>query len=394
MGVRPLLLGVVLVSGLLASACSADTPAPAVTSSEPSEASRPPGEDPRPLSWEPVPLPADLSAVTLTSNDDSVLVGAYGPGRPRPHLLTGTGSGQWRELGLTPRSGYAFEGRWFQVATRAGRIDAVAGARGGAHGNYRWTTWSGTADSVAEQEQPFGVFGSYGAGDLVGLAYAAGSPVILGAWQSERTGLDIATWTRTGSRWARQTSTGTPLGSTPQLLVSATAITSAGEGLMLSGSVTRLAPGSVRVDPAVWTSPDADGPWTRIDLPRRQGGTDAALAHAATCSEHRCLVSGVVGGKLATWEVVGTSATQLDGIPDVVVPESATALAPLLLGDGVLVIAPSDRGSSVLRRSGSRWSVAAGPVGSPASAVVHGDGVWVVTTDVQGDGTLWRSRVA
>lgn len=381
-----------MVSGLLAAACSADAPAPAPATSAGSARSTAPV--PHPLSWERVSLPAGLSAVTLTTSNDSVVVGAYGPGRPRPHLLRGTGSGTWQEVALTPRSGYAFEARWFQVATHAGRIDAVAGARGGAHGNYRWSTWSGTQDTVAEQEQPFGVFGSYGAGDLVGLAYAAGSPVILGAWQSERTGLDIATWTRAGDRWARKSSTGTLLGSTPEVLATATAITSAGEGLLLSGSVTRLAPGSVRVDPAVWSSPGADGPWTRIDLPRRQGGTDAAQAHAATCTPRRCLVSGVQGERLATWDVAGNRATQLDGIPDVVVPESAAALAPLLLPVGDAVVVPSERGSSVVIHVGSRWSVEAGPDGTPVSAVVHGDELWVVTEDAQGEGTLWRSRVA
>lgn len=381
------MLGVLVGSGLLVGACSTDSPEPTRTTGPTSHLG---------LSWQRVALPPGLSAVTLASDDSTVLVGAFSSERPHPRILVGTSPTTLRDVPLTPRSPYAFEGRWSQIVARDGHIDAIAGARGGAHGNYRWTTWSGTTTGVAEQEQPFGVFGSYGAGDLAGMAYAGTSPVILGAWQSDRTGLDIATWNRTGPRWARQTSTGTPLGSTPSELVGATAITSGGDGLVLSGSLTRLEPGSVTVSPAVWTSPDADGPWTRVDLPHAvpSQGSTLAEAHAATCTPHQCLVAGTVGGRFSLWEVGGTTTTNAPGIPDIEVTENASVLPPVSVDGKDDFVVPSGKGSKVLQRSGEDWSVGDGPDGTPVSAIAHGDEVWVVTTDAQGMGTLWRSRVA
>lgn len=347
----------------------------------------------RTLTWDRVALPAGLSPVILATSGRSVLVGAIGPGRPRPHLLLGSDPGSLREVPLTPTSPYAFEARWLQLSTHAGRIDAVAGARGGAHGNYRWTTWSGDASGVAEQQQPFGVFGSYGAGDLAGVAYAGDSPVVLGAWQSERTGMDIATWNRTGDRWARVPSTGTPLGSTPEELVDARAVTSRGDGLMLVGSVTRLAPGSVEVQPAAWTSPGPSGPWTRVAL-ARTGDSGTSEVDGARCDGDRCVLTGVTDGRLTLWEVRPDSQGQPRGIPDVPVPENAAVPSPVAVGGADVVVAPSDNGSTVVWHAATSWTVAPGPAGTPTSVVAHGDELWVVTTEAQGATTLWRARVA
>lgn len=380
---RSLVLAAVVASGLLVSACTTDAPDPTRTTGHLS------------TSWQRVPLPNGLTPVTLATDGATMLVGAHSTGRPHPRILSGTSTNSLRELPLTPHSPYAFEGRWFQIIARDGHIDAIAGARGGAHGNYRWTTWTGSKAGVAEQEQPFGVFGSYGAGDLAGMAYAGGSPVILGAWQSQRTGLDIATWTRTGARWARQPSTGTPLGSTAEELEGATAITAGGDGVVLSGSVTHLEHGSVRVTPAVWTSPDADGPWTRVDLPlvASAPGSIIAEAHAATCTPHQCLISGVTRGRFTFWEVGGNTASQPPGIPDLEVTPNASVLAPISLDGRDLFVVPSGDGTTVLQRNGEKWSVGAGPDGTPVSAAVHGDELWVVTTDGQDTGSLSRAPI-
>ncbi|NYG08373.1 hypothetical protein BJ986_002860 [Phycicoccus badiiscoriae] len=345
-----------------------------------------------PLAWERLSLPDGLSAVTLATQGDQVLVGAYATGRPHPRLLRGRDPASLRPVPLSPRSPYAFEARWFSLAVHGSVVEAVGGARGGAHGNYRWSTWSGTSSGLAEQEQPFGVFGSWGAGDLVGIAFAGSEPVVLGAWQSDRTGLDIATWLRTGARWRRQSSTGTALGSTSHELVSAGAIAGDGSGLILSGSVTRLQPGAIRVDPAVWTTTAAGAPWSRVDLPR-QPGTAPSEAHAATCSPARCLVVGAVGGRLCAWELHGTSARRLAGIPTPTLPDNGRALAPLALGDRDLVMVPVQGGSQLLTRRGETWSTRAGPpTGEPVSWVAHGQEVWLVTRDSAGVGTLWRTR--
>lgn len=385
--VRSLLPGVVLTSSLLVAACT--------TSGGP-EPTPTPGQ--LTTSWQRIALPSDFTPVTIASDGPTIVIGAHTTARPHPGLVTGTDAGSLREVAITPHSPYAFEGRWFQVVSREGSIDAIAGARGGAHGNYRWTTWSGSPTAVTEQDQPFGVFGSYGAGDLSGMAYAAGSPVILGAWASESTGQDIATWTRTGTRWARVPSTGTPLASTPSELVGATAITSRRDGVLLSGSVTHLEDGTVTVTPAVWISPGPAGPWTRVDLSQTtpEGGSPLAEAQSATCTAQKCVVAGVVGERFAMWEVGETTTTEPPGIPTIRVTANASVLAPLSIGGKDVFVVPSHDGSTIARRSGGTWSLGEGPRGAPAAAVVAGAGaeLWLVTTDPQGTGTLWRSRVA
>lgn len=348
----------------------------------------------RPLGWHTVSLPEGLSAVTLTSQGDDVLVGAIGSGRPRPHLLVGSTPDHLVEVPVSPASPYGFEARWFQVATHGTSVVAVGGARGGAHGNHRWSTWSGDASAVVEQEQPFGVFGSYGAGDLVGVAYAGRSPVILGAWQSARTGQDIATWVRTGTRWERRSSAGTALESTPGELVSATSITPRGTGLLLTGSVTRLDDGAVHVTPAVWVTGSATGGWLRLDLPRT-GTEGTSEVHAGTCTGEECLLTGVTDGRLDVWRTGGLDRlTGLAGIPAVRVPENARALAPVGPPGSELVVTPSGSESAVLAGRGDEWEVSRGPSGRPTAAVLHDGELWVITLDAEGAGTLWTARVA
>ena len=343
--------------------------------------------------WERVDLPDDLVPLTLATSNGAVVVGAMGPSRPRPHLLIGFEPESLRSIPLTPRSPYAFEARWLQIATHGDRIDAIAGARGGAHGNYRWSTWSGDAQGVGEQEQPFGVFGSYGAGDLAGIAYAGDAPLVLGAWQSDQTGMDVATWNRTGQRWARVPSTGTPLASTPQGLADARVITSRGDGVLLGGSVTHLAPGSVEVEAVVWSAPGPSGPWARVGLPRA-GGSGTSEVQGARCTGDRCLLTGVSDGHLSVWQVDAGSQRELAGIPAVAIPENGSVPSPVILDGNDLVVAPTAQGSTVLRRDAESWSTARGPSGTPTSVVAHGDELWVVTSDAHGSTTLWRARVA
>ena len=363
------------------------------------------------LAWREVPLPAGLAPVTLASSGPTLLVGARAGQRPVPRLLAGPTTTDLHEVPLTPRSPYAFEATWLSIATKGDRVEAVGGARGGAHGNYRWSTWTGTTSGtssttggtghLAEQEQPFGVFGSWGAGDLVGVAFAGDSPVILGAWQSEQTGLDIATWLGTGDRWARQRSTGTALGSTPTELLSAGAIASAGDrdgdgdddGLVLSGSVTRLGPGSVRVDPAVWTAAGPSGPWRRLDLPR-PAGSATTEAHAAACRPGRCLVAGASGGRLVLWWVSGTEAQVGKGVPEVTLADDARALAPVHLATRPVVVVPGRQRTLVMQSTGDGsqgWDVQDGPLGTPVAVVAHDGHLLVVTRDATGATHLWQS---
>lgn len=359
-----------------------------------------PGLAPAELTWSELSLPGGLTPVTLAISGTSVLIGARAQQVPVPRLLAGPSPTDLQEVPLTPRSPYAFKAIWLSVATRSGQVAAVGGARGGAHANYRWSTWAGTAAGIEEQEQRFGDFGGYGAGDLVGVAFAGESPVILGSWQSEQIGLDIAIWLRTGSRWSRQPATGTALASTPAELLSATAIAGTGDvdgdggddGLVVTGSVTRLGQGSIRVDPAVWVASAASGPWKRVDLPR-PAASAISEAHAASCRSGGCTVVGASAGRLVVWTLVGTKATQSDGVPIVALAETGRALPPVDLDAREVVFAPDGDRTVVVQSTGEGgegWAVQDGPTGTPESAVVHDDDVFMVTQDAAGVGHLWR----
>lgn len=354
----------------------------------------------RTAAWERVPLPGGAAAVTLASAGEEVVVGAFAAGRPHPRLFAGTVPGSLRSIPIAPHSPYAFEARWLAIAARDGTVAAVGGARGGAHANVRWTVWTGTTTQVTEHEQPFEVFGGWNAGDLAGVAFAGTTPVVLGSWASERTGLDVATWLPTGDRWRRQPSTGTGLGSTAAELLSARSVTSTGAGLAASGSVTRLDPGAISIRPALWLAPSARGPWTRVDLPAT---ATPAEAHAAACQGGTCLVAGQAGGRLVLWEVHGTTATRVAGVPAAEVPEHGYALAPVGTATVDAVVLPdgsaddsaqnTSSGTRVLVRDGGRWTSVDGPAGTAQSAVAQGRVLWVVTTDPAGSGTLWRARL-
>lgn len=336
----------------------------------------------RPLAWTAQPLPAGVAPVTVTAFDDGLLVSGYAVARPHPRLFV-LRDGTAQEVRVAPSSPYAFEARWLSVAVHGERIVAVGGARGGAHGNYRWTVWDGTRAGLVEQPQPFGVFGGWGAGDLTGIAFAGELPVVSGAWASDSTGNDVALWRQTGRRWARQPSTTTALASTPSMLMGARHLTSTGPGLALSGSVTDLAEGRVASVAALWTSPDADGPWTLVRLPVTSTLADA---HGARCDVRRCLVVGQDGGVLAGWEVVDGRATRVE-VPPITVPEDVTLMAPVRLGADVLVVP-----GRVLVRSPTGWDPRPGPSGVPTSVTAAGGVLHVVTTDSSGMTHVWSAR--
>jgi hypothetical protein len=328
-----------------------------------------------------------MDAVTLASAGDSLVVGAWAPERPNPRLLVLRG-GKLTEVDVDGESPYAALARWLSVAARDGELVAVGGARGGAHANVRWTVWAGELGGptprLVEQPQPFGVFGGWGAGDLTGIAFAGTEPVVAGSWQSSRAGNDVSLWFRSGDRWERQDSTGSPLGSTPRALNGARFVTSTGDGLALAGSITELGTGSVASVPALWTAPGADGPWTLVRLPASQS---IAEAHAARCEGDTCLVVGADGGTLAVWDVQGSTVTRAQ-TPEFAVAEKHTVAPPIRIQGTDLVAMPG----TVLHRGSSGWRQRPAPPGVPIASAAVGDRLYLVTTDRDGKGRLWSAR--
>lgn len=142
--------------------------------------------------WERVGLPGEGVVVTVTAVPQGLLIGRYAEGTARPVGLSwwtdesrrdGTnpagpaGSARRRQdapagptspppvplrggpVPLQAISGYAPQARWQAMAAAAGDVVALGGARGGAHGNVRWTVWHGSTAGLVEQPQTFETFG-------------------------------------------------------------------------------------------------------------------------------------------------------------------------------------------------------------------------------------------
>ena len=200
-----------------------------------------------------------------------------------------------------PITGYGRTASWFSLAADGTRILAIGGeAGGGAHGNVRWSVWSGSASGVAEHAQAFSTFGGWGAGDLIDAVLTPGSSAVVGSWESAEAGLDVAVWTPEGDDWVRRPSTGTPLQSTRAEVAFPTAATGFGPGVVVAGWQVGTGAGGGQV-PVVWRSgPDAAG-WDKAVLP---DAGKAGTAKAIRCANATCAVAGTADGALALWRLV------------------------------------------------------------------------------------------
>ncbi len=335
------------------------------------------------------------SVVTLTAAGDALVAGLRtGDPLEVPGLQVWS-DGAWRELPVRPSSPYAKLAVWQSlVADADGSLLAVGGARGGAHANVRWTVWRGSlTDGLTEQEQTFETFGGWGAGDQLGAAFTGSGPVLVGSWESARTGLDLDIWLPQANRWVRQSSAGTALESTPTAMVSGRSVAAWGAGALISGSVLHLGGDAVRQNPAVWRSSAGATGWIRIDLP---DGGGAGEATGAVCSDEGCAVEGVVDGRLAIWRVDPTGAARrLDGIPSVALGEADAMPAPVSVeGRVALLVTDHDdlANSVVIREDGSGWSRSPGPRGAAVAFAAVGDTLYAVCSHGDEPHVMWSRR--
>lgn len=337
-----------------------------------------------------MPLPAGVEPRTLTPFGDRLLVGGLVAGSPPgPRLLSVGASGPATEIRLRPRSGYAPEARWQSVATDGTRIIAIGGANGGAHGNIRWTTWSGTAAGVEETPQSFYAFGGWGAGELVDAVVTPQGDAILGTWGGAQAGLDAAVWLPANDVWTRQDPAGTALESTKELLVGPRSATTSGPGIVVAGSAIHLGDGSVAQLATLWRSSAPNAGWRRIDLPDAGRHSEAV---SATCDGLRCTVAGQVDGVLAIWQVDGDRAVRVTGLPVFSVGDSDPVPRPLLLAGHQVQITTEGGRSTVLTEYGSGWARSTGPDGIPVGAALAGDRLYVVVSSRAGaPASLWQT---
>lgn len=362
---------VAAAAALLAAACAPTSPAgapppPAVTLSA-------------------VALPAGAAPEVLAADGDALLVGVRGTG---PGLLRRGADGAVTEIPTAPSTPYGRTASWYALAADGPRILGVGGDRGGAHGNVRWSVWSGTPAGVAEHTQAFSTFGGWGAGDLVGAVFAPAGPVLVGSWQSDAAGLDVAVWTPHGDDWERRSSTGTPLASTRTTQGFATSATRGADGVLVAGWQVG-GPDHPGQAPVVWSSGGPDhGGWVRTALPDA-GAAGAAVA--ASCGAGGCAVAGRVDGALALWRSDGRTWTRVPDVPTIPVGDADPVAAPLLVGGRLVQFAADRDGLVLLDVDATRVTrhPVPGATGPVRAAAAVGPTVYVLAGDPVA--LLWRA---
>ncbi|WP_296607300.1 hypothetical protein [Nocardioides sp.] len=386
MRLRPGVVGLALAA-MAASACTSARTAPD------------PDEAPLRPTWSEVRLPAGFEPSLLAPGPaDDLVVAADGAvdGRRPPELLDLTGT-TVTSVPVRPAGFYGRRTVWRGFAAAGRSVYAFGGRSGGAHGNTRWTAWSGTAGPhgrLAEDVQDFETFGGPTAGGLSALVAPPGAPpILLGSRVSEAgSGLDVALWDLADGRWVRRPSSGTALAADDDQQPSAHALALRGDGLLVAGSITSFG-GGVRTQAAVWTAPTTEGPWTSLLLPT--DGDTASSAETAVCStDGSCLVAGYAGQRLAAWAVRSDGAATALDLPDVAAGPAPTRVE-LSSGDGrdaLTVVAPDATGR-LLVRTGDTWQEAPGPEGALDGCALAAGSLWCVTGSATG-ARLWRTTLA
>ena len=342
-----------------------------------------------PPRWSRSNLSVPGEVVTLTDTAGGLLVGSDVPGATvRPHLSL-VREGRVEAVPATPSPGYGAAARWLAVAADGASVTAVGGARGGAHGNVRWTQWSGTVEGVRDVPQSFWTFGGQEAGDVAGVAYLDGEPVVVGGWASPTTGYDIATYELEGDQWRRRSPGGPALASSRSELLAVAAVAGRRHALVVAGSTERLT-ADLPITAVVWTG-IRDGSaiaWTRRDLP----GAAPAEVRSLACDGDECLAVGRVRGHLATWLLRGEDAV-LHEVTDVPVADDDVVLAPAHSGREWFAAVRTAAGGGhgvVGTGDGADWTTRPLPAGTPTALGAAAGGVWLATV-AGGHSTLWAA---
>ena len=322
-------------------------------------------------------VPAGVEVVTVASSGGRPLLGAVRDGKP---ILLVDGA----EVPLTSSGGYAEGSRWQSIAVDGVRVAAVSGERGGAHGNVRWTVWTGTTAGVKDEPQPFETFGGWGMGQLVAVTYVSGRPLVIGSWQSDTAGFDIAVWRREDpSSWQRAAKDPV-MSSTRSALVQPAAATGFGDRLVIVGQTNDLLKN--RVEATVWVRDDDT--WSRYVLPSIADAT----ADSVSCDTNGCLIGGHTQDVAAGWSLGWDGTVVRQTLPTVHVNPDTQVIA--CRGRASVLVAAESARTILLTDASGTWQLTAPhppPAGLPIAATTIPDGLALVTRDGERS-RLWTVR--
>jgi hypothetical protein len=331
-----------------------------------------PAESPSTPAWTPVDLPESMNPRSLAISGADLLVGGRSSvGGDHPVLAVLAGNGGVRSVPLKASSPYAKVADLVSLGAKGAEVVALGAAHGGAHSNFRWTVWRGTAEGLIDYPQTFETFGGQSAGGLTDIVLTSAGPVIAGTWSSASgKGLDAAVWLPKGDRWVRSPSAGTTLANTDLVQVAPWSAAASGESMIITGSLITF-PDGLQQTAAVWTWPSRSSKWTVTRLPDAGRRSEALAARCAQA----CWVSGYVDGQVALWQV-GAGEPVRESLPDGLVDGGTRTV---LTADGRPGVVFSAAGRSTLviqNRNG--WSRFAAPDGTVVDAIAVDDRVYVI----------------
>lgn len=358
------------------------------------------------VAWTQVELAEGFNpSVVAPAPGDAVLIGGDADAAGRrgaPSLLLVRNDGVGLPTQTQAKSYYGRRAEWGGLAIdpQTTMVFGFGGRRGGAHTNVRWTAWAGPIrGQVSEQTQTFETFGGPQAGEIVGVLVADGQARLVGSWQGERNGLDIAVWSLHDDVWTRGSSAGTALASTESVQNSAQAAAARGKGAAIVGTITTFRDGHVTTKPGLWTSPSPDGPWTRVEIPAPD--SSVGQGQAITCdSDGNCLILGVEGGILRGWTLSPDGAIADADVPRLPIDSPDGLAAPWgSAGHRVAAVPSGDGGSVVLVQTGDSWREFTGGPGTP-TGVAQLNGTVYETVRTVNDGqspstvnTMWTASL-
>jgi hypothetical protein len=337
--------------------------------------------------WQDVPLPPDVRAASLASGGDTVLLGGQADGHPVLLRVDGLKTGT--AVALDPREPSAADADLISVTVDGDDLYAIGRWFGGAHSNPRLTMWDGTISSnlITSRPQAFFTFGGHDAGNLLGIEVIAGRPVIFGL-RSETTGIEGVVWTRSGKTWTKRVRLDPSLVSSPDRVVSFTALDRLGDHLVVVGDEVGLA-GGLKQQPSLWVG-SPDGPWTQAllplpaDLPPVAGQLSRATS-VACADGGGCWVAGWVRGRPVVWGIdIATDGSITPRQPTVLVGTPPSGADP-----NALVVLVADR-PVVLTGAGAPglqlgcpdgWHALPAPTGTATVLHAATAGLYAVTGD-------------
>ena len=337
--------------------------------------------------WQRVPLPSSLRAASLASGSDTLLLGGQADGHPVLLRIDGVKTGT--AVALDPREPPAADADLISVTVDGDDLFAIGRWFGGAHSNPRLTMWDGSISSnlLTSRPQAFFTFGGHDAGNLLGIEVIAGGPVIFGL-RSETTGIEGVVWTRAGTTWTKHVRLDPTLVSSPDRVVSFTALDRLGDHLVVVGDEVGLA-GGLTQQPSIWVG-SPDGPWTQAllplpaDLPPVAGQLSRATSVA--CADGAgCWVAGWVRGRPVVWAIdiaIGGSITPRQ--PTVLVgtpPSGADPNALIALVADRPVLLTGAGAPSLQLGCPDGWRVLPAPTGTAAVLHAATAGLYAITGD-------------